>query len=127
MSLIADSIARIKNRYMRQHKDVELKYSSKIVNILKCLKTDGYIYDYKVDSKDNLPIIIVNLKYHHKKSAIQEIKIVSKPGCRIYRNVDQLEKIKGYETYVVSTPKGVMNHRDAIKNNVGGEVFCKVF
>ena len=125
---IGDMIARIKNAQMRNHKKVELPSSNFKVKIAEILKSEGFIIDYKVDLKDNKPVLSINLKYHSGNPVIETIERVSKPGRRIFSRAESLPKINnGLGIAIVSTPKGVMTDIEARKQKVGGEIICKVF
>ena len=124
---IGDMLARIKNSLMRNHKKVELPSSKFKVKLAEVLKNEGYIIDYKVtdEKKSNLEI---NLKYNSGNPVINSIERISKPGRRIFSSAESLPKINnGLGIAIVSTPKGVMTDIDARKQNVGGEIICKVF
>ena len=124
---IGDMLARIKNSLMRNHKKVELPSSKFKVKLAEVLKNEGYIIDYKVtdEKKSNLEI---NLKYNSGNPVINSIERISKPGRRIFSSAESLPKINnGLGIAIVSTPKGVMTDIDARKQNVSGEIICKVF
>ena len=77
------------------------------------------------DKKSKLEII---LKYSAGNPVISSIERVSKPGRRIFSSANSLPKINnGLGIAIVSTPKGVMTDVDARKQNIGGEIICKVF
>ena len=125
---IGDMIVRIKNAQMRNHKKVELPSSNFKVKIAEILKSEGFVIDYKVDLKDNKPVLLINLKYHSGNPVIGSIERVSKPGRRIFSRAESLPKINnGLGIAIISTPKGVMTDIDARKQKVGGEIICKVF
>ena len=59
---------------------------------------------------------------------IKEIKRISKPGRRVYSRANSISKVmNGLGLAILSTPKGVMSDAEARKNNIGGEIICKVF
>ena len=125
---IGDMITRIKNAQTRNHKKVELPSSNFKVKIAEILKSEGFITDYKVDLKDNKPVLLINLKYHSGNPVIGTIERVSKPGRRIFSRAESLPKINnGLGIAIISTPKGVMTDIEARKQKVGGEIICKVF
>ena len=125
---IGDMIARIKNSQTRNHKKVQLPSSKFKVKIAEVLKTEGYIVDYKVSSKEKKQNLEIDLKYNLGKPVISLIERISKPGRRIFSSADGLPKINnGLGIAIISTPKGVMTDIDARKQKVGGEVICKVF
>ena len=125
---IGDMIARIRNGQMRVLENIQMPGSKLRENILKVLKEQGFISNYTVLSDKNKKNITVNLKYDHGSPVIKEIKRVSKPGRRIYASANSIPKIQnGLGISIVSTSKGVMTDYEARKQNVGGEIICRVF
>ena len=126
---IGDMIARIKNAQLRNHKILKLPSSNFKVKISEILKKEGFIIDYKVESKKTNKIdLIINLKYNLGSPVISEIERISKPGRRIFSSAQSLPKINnGLGIAIISTPKGVMSDIDARKQRLGGEIICKVF
>ena len=125
---IGDMIARIKNAQARNHKKVEFPSSNFKQKIADILKNEGFIKDFKINSEDNKPTILLELKYYSGNPVISAFERVSKPGRRIFSSADGLPKINnGLGIAIVSTPKGVMTDLDARKQRVGGEIICKVF
>ncbi len=79
----------------------------------------------KISWYNNLKI---NLKYYEGDPVIKEIKRISKPGRRVYSRATSIPKVmNGLGLAILSTPKGVMSDVEARKNNVGGEIICRVF
>lgn len=127
--IIADSITRIRNASMRNLEYTNLYYAKIVVSILEVFKAKGFIKDFRINSKDNKQSITVMLGYDEKGiSLISEIKRISKPGRRVYKNRTELKRFKnGYGTIVISTSKGVISNDEAYKNNVGGEALCSIW
>ena len=124
---IGDMLARIKNSLMRNHKKVNLPSSNFKVKLAEVLKSEGYIIDYKI-TDEKKPNLEINLKYSSGNPVINSIERVSKPGRRIFSSAESLPKINnGLGIAIVATPKGVMTDIDARKQNIGGEIICKVF
>ena len=124
---IGDMLARIKNSLMRNHKKVKLPSSKFKIKLAEVLKSEGYIIDYKV-TEEKKPNLEINLKYYSGNPVISSIERISKPGRRIFSSAESLPKINnGLGIAIVSTPKGVMTDIDARKQNIGGEIICKVF
>ena len=126
---IGDMIARIKNAQLRNHKILKLPSSNFKVKISEVLKKEGFIIDYKVESKKtNKFELIINLKYNLGSPVISTIERISKPGRRIFSSAQSLPKINnGLGIAIISTPKGVMTDIEARKQKLGGEIICKVF
>ena len=124
---IGDMIARIKNSQMRNHKIVKLPSSKFKIKLAEVLKSEGYIINYEV-TDEKKPNLEINLKYNSGNPVISTIERISKPGRRIFSSAESLPKINnGLGIAIVSTPKGVMTDIDARKQNIGGEIICKVF
>ena len=125
---IGDMLARLKNSQMRNHKKIELPSSKFKAKIAEILKSEGYIIDYEVKTEKNKDNLHISLKYNSGSPVISSIERVSKPGRRIFSKAESLPKVNnGLGIAIVSTPKGVMTDIDARKNNIGGEIICKVF
>lgn len=130
--LIADSITRIRNASIRKKEVTQLLYSKTVEAIVKILQDKGYIESFKVVEDGNKKFINVVLKYEQngkvKRSVINEIKRISKPGRRVYKGKDEIKRFKnGYGTIIVSTSKGVLPNDEAYANGVGGEPLCSVW
>ena len=126
---IGDMFTRIRNGQMRNLNSVSIPASKFRSKILEILKTEGYISSFFLESNDNnKKIIKVNLKYYEGTPVIKEIKRISKPGRRVYSRATSIPKIQnGLGMAIISTSQGVMSDVDARKNNIGGEIICKVF
>ena len=125
---IGDMITRIRNAQLRKLGTVIIPNSKFRARILEVLKSEGYIINYKVESKNKKDFLLVDLKYANGFPVIQEIKRVSKPGRRIYAKADSIQKIQnGLGLAIVSTSMGIMSDNDARSKNVGGEIICRVF
>ncbi len=126
---IADMLTRIRNGAMAKKETVDIPSSNVKVEIAKVLKAEGYIETYKVQKDNKQGILNVALKYdENKKSVVEGIKRVSKPGSRVYVNTDSVPKvINGYGIAILSTSKGLMVDREARKSKVGGEILCNVW
>ncbi len=126
---IGDMLTRIRNGQMRSLNKISIPFSVFRSKILEVLKKEGYIIDFKIDkNKDNQKTIFVDLKYYEGQPVIREIKRVSKPGRRVYSRADSIPRVhSGLGVAILSTSKGVMSDSEAIKNNLGGEVICRIF
>ena len=126
---ISDMITRIRNAQMRMSKNVTIPNSKFRIRILEVLKQEGYISDYNLLSdSNNKNTLSVDLKYSNGLPVIREIKIISKPGRRIYAKADSIPKIQnGLGLAILSTSKGIMTDNEARNQNVGGEIICRIF
>ena len=126
---IADMLTRIRNANSAKHETVDIPASNMKKAIAQILLDEGYIASYKVIDDEKQGVIRVTLKYtENKAQVITGLRRVSKPGLRIYSNVDDMPKVmKGLGIAIVSTSKGIMTDREARKQNVGGEVLAFVW
>ena len=126
---IADMLTRIRNANSAKHDSVKVPASNMKKAIAQILVDEGYIKSFTVEEDGKQGVLDIQLKYGPNKSqVITGLRRVSKPGLRIYTNVEDMPKvIKGLGIAILSTPKGVMTDKDARKANVGGEVLAFVW
>jgi small subunit ribosomal protein S8 len=129
MDPIGDMFTRIRNGQMRQLKTIDVPSSNFRLKVLEVLKSEGFITNYFIEkNKNNTQTLKVDLKYYEGVPVIKEIKRVSKPGRRVYSRASSIPRIQnGLGLAILSTPQGVMTDTEARKNNIGGEIICKVF
>jgi small subunit ribosomal protein S8 len=124
---ISDMLTRIRNASRALLPTVELPHSRVKEGIAAILKKEGYIADMTVE-KDRFKTLKLRLKYQGKKSVIEGLRRVSKPGLRHYVGVREIPRVLGgMGVAVVSTPEGMMTGVQARKKNIGGEVVCYIW
>lgn len=124
---VADMLTRIRNGQSAKHQQVTLVSSKFKEEIARVLKEEGFIEDYFIESLDNnLKAMTIKLKYYHGRPVIELIKRISKPGLRVYKSCKELTSIPGFGVAILSTSKGIMTHKKAKVNGIGGEVICEV-
>ena len=126
---IADMLTRIRNANSAKHESVDIPASNVKKAIAQILLDEGYINGFQVIEDGKQGIIHVTLKYGPNKSQVLTgLRRVSKPGLRIYTNVEDMPKVmKGLGIAILSTSKGIMTDKQARANNVGGEVLAYVW
>ncbi len=126
---IADLLTRIRNASSAKHDTVDIPLSKMKKSITQILLDEGYIKKFTVIEDGKQGIIRITLKYGEGKTPIiTGLRRVSKPGLRIYTNVEDMPKVmKGLGIAIISTSKGVMTDRQARKENVGGEVLAFIW
>lgn len=126
---IADMLTRIRNANSAKHETVDIPASNMKKAIAQILVDEGYIKNFKVTDDGKQGVMRLTLKYGDNKSqVITGLRRVSKPGLRIYSNVEDMPKVlKGLGIAIVSTSKGIMTDRQARKENVGGEVLAFIW
>lgn len=126
---IADMLTRIRNASAAKHDSVDVPASNVKKAIAQILLDEGYISSYTVVEDGKQGMIHIVLKYGAGKSQIiTGLRRVSKPGLRIYTNVEDMPKVmKGLGIAILSTSKGIMTDKQARANNVGGEVLAYIW
>jgi len=115
---ISDMLIRIKNALASKKTEVEMPLSKFKLALAKLLKKKGYFE--KIKKKDRILKIIL------KPDEISDLKRISKPGCRIYLQKDQI-KLNKHKFAIISTSKCLMTDKDAKKQCLGGEVVCEIY
>ena len=125
---ISDMFTQIRNAAMAQKAEVILSYSKFKKQLADLLLKQGLISEVFESTEDNHKTLGVKLKYVGGKSVIEGIKMVSKPGQRIYlKSSDIPNTLSGYGVTIVSTSKGLLTDRQAKSDKVGGEVICQIW
>ena len=109
---------------------VDIPASRLKVNIVRILKAEGFIANYKVmEDGRKRPFIRVYLKYaSNKQEVVQGVKRLSRPGLRSYKPYKAFAKRgEAGAITIVSTPKGLLTDRQAFQAKVGGEVLCQIW
>ncbi len=125
---IADFLTRIRNNIRRQKSEVKIPFNKKVGAIVEILKKEGFILDYKIEGEGIKKELVIKLKYVNGKSAIRDLKRVSKPGVRIYMGYKDIQRVKGGTGIAIfSTPQGIMTGKQAKEQKLGGEYWCQIW
>lgn len=124
---LSDMLVRIKNAQMVGDEDVLIVDSKLNRHVCEVLVGEGFIAEFEKKDVEKKPYLNVHLKYYSDKPVISDIRRISKSSKRVYKKSRDLPKIvDGFGILIVSTPKGVMSHLNAKKQNLGGEVLIEV-
>ncbi len=126
---IADMLTKVRNAVQARHEKVDISTSKLKLEIVKILKTEGYIKNFKKVQEDGKSIIRVFLKYDEENApVIHGIEKLSTHGRRVYSGYKDLPRdYNGYGTLIVSTSSGVTTGKKAAEKMVGGELVCTVW
>ncbi len=127
---IADFLTRIRNAQLAGHRVVEIPASNVKKKLTEILYNKGYILKYKFEEDKKQGFIKIALKYDQetKKPIIRSLSRISTPGLRQYSKPGDFQRVKnGLGIAIISTSKGIMTDKEAVLNNVGGEVLCHVY
>ena len=124
---IADFITRLKTGGRAHKETISLPYSKLKEAIANVLATEGYLKTVSTKKKAN-GILEVELNYHNGESKIKEVERISKSSRRVYKGFAEIHPTRGgFCKTILSTPKGIMTDRQAVKDKVGGEVLFKIW
>lgn len=126
---LGDMLTRIRNGQRAMKSSVVSPASRLRANVLEVLQREGYIRGFSMAEMDpGIRELTIELKYYEGVPVINEIRRVSKPGCRVYSGIKDLSPVyNGLGISILSTPQGVMSDGEARAANVGGEVLCRIF
>lgn len=122
---VGDALIRIKNGYRASKKEVVIPYSKLIFNLCQLLVKENYIISCQKSSDREIQVA---LKYQDRSPILTDVKRVSKPGLRVYKDAKSLPRVlDGLGIAIISTPKGLLTDKQARKEGVGGEVMAYVW
>jgi small subunit ribosomal protein S8 len=126
---LADMLTKIRNASSVRHEKVDIPLSRLKLEVVKILKNEGYIKNFKKIVVDDKNVIRVFLKYVDKQEpVIRGVESISTPGRRMYCGYENMPRVyNGFGSLIVSTSKGVITGKKAVDAKVGGELLCKVW
>ena len=126
---IADMLTILRNASSAKKDVAEVKNSILAESILKIMKKEGFISNYKLIKDNKQGILRIYLKYlKNGTPAILGLKRISRPGLRVYKKSDSVPKVYGgLGVAVISTSKGLLTDNEARDQKVGGEVICYIW
>ena len=120
---VGDFLIRIKNAAQAKNREVADSLTGKKLAIAKALEAADFIEDVK--SKDG--VLSLSLKFSHKSPVLMDLRLVSKPGRRVYYKLSDIEAKRGPSIFLVSTPKGILTTKEAKKVGMGGEIIAEIW
>lgn len=120
---VGDFLTRLKNSAMARNKGVSARATKQNVAVAEELKKLGYLAEVKKSGEE----LTVDLAFKNKRPVIVDVKLISKPGLRIYMGADEIAQKRSPSVYIVSTPKGILSSRQVVKQRVGGEVIAEIW
>lgn len=126
---VSDLIIRIKNATRARRKEVVFDNLKINKAICKVLVTEGFLESFETNVKDDKKIIIAKIKYEKRIPNFTDVLVVSKPSLRKYARACEIPGIqrKGRHTIILSTNKGIMTGREALRRNMGGEILFRIW
>lgn len=126
----SNMLSSIKNAAMAGKDFIELRHSKECEAIAKVLEEKGYLEGIKSFKQENGggKMLHIGVVKEEGIAKLSQVKIVSKPGRRIYKKFGELRPVlQGLGVMVISTSRGIMAGQEARKKKLGGEVICEVY
>lgn len=122
---VGDYLIRIKNAARAGRREIVVEKSKFVEAVGKALVKVKVLES--VEAHDGN--LVSQLAYHRKAPVLLDLRLVSKPGLRIYMSVDELSlrKRRNASKLLLSTPAGIMGSDEALKKNIGGEVIVEIW
>lgn len=129
MDTIGNMLTSIRNAQAVGKQTVSVPYSKIKMEIAKVLAKEKFIKEADHKGKKIKKTIDMVLSYDDLgRPAISSIRRVSKPSRRVYSPSSKIKKIRqGFGFQILSTPKGVITGKEAVREKIGGEVICEVY
>jgi small subunit ribosomal protein S8 len=126
---VSDLIIRIKNATRANRREVALDNLKINKAICKVLVSEGFLESFEIGTKEGKKVIIAKTKYDKRVPNFTDVLVVSKPSLRKYASASEIPGIqrKGRHTIILSTNKGIMTGREALKKNMGGEILFRIW
>ena len=126
---IADMLTRVRNALAANKETVEVPSSNMKKAIAEIMLAEGYVSDVKLEKDEFNGKLVLTLKYSGKKKpVINGLKRVSRPGLRVYSDVEKMPRVMdGLGIAILSTNKGILTDKQAKAQNVGGELLCYIW
>lgn len=126
---VSDLIIRIKNAARAKRKTVVLENLKINKAICKVLVSEGFLDHVDSEERDGKKVLVAKIRYEKRNPVLTDVLVVSKPSLRIYATTADIPNIqrRGRHTIIMSTNKGIMTGREAVKKNIGGEVLFRIW
>lgn len=125
---ISDMLTRIRNAIAVSKDEVTMPYSKMKQNLAELLRANNFVDNVSISGEGISKSLTVKINSESTNARITEIQRLSRPGRRMYSNVDKIPTVKrGRGIVIISTSKGLMTGDDAKKTRLGGELICKVY
>lgn len=126
---VSDLIIRIKNAIRARRRELVLDNLKINKAICKVLVSEGFLENFETKTEGSKKVIIAKIKYEKRTPNFTDVLVISKPSLRKYASVSEIPGIqrKGKHIIIISTNKGIMTGREALKKNIGGEVLFRIW
>lgn len=128
MDPIADMLNRIKNAQKIGREIIEIPFSKVKFEVAKIMEKEEFLEKVEKKGVKTKQVLVLKLKYRQGVPAIDDLRRLSKPSCRLYIGFAEIKPVKqGYGVAIISTSRGLMTDKEARKNKLGGEILCEIW
>lgn len=124
---VSDMLIRIKNARRAGHALVRMPYSRFKHEIAKTLERAGMVEAIERKGKRMRKILEIGFNAGVGSRAPENVKLISKPGRRLYSAHRQLRHSRRGGIVIISTQQGVMSSEEARRAHLGGEMIAEVW
>ncbi len=125
---VGDFVIQLKNAAKANIRELYVPFSNTSKAVGRVLIKTGFLEDIKEENVEGKKVLYVKLRFQSRRPTLTDVAIVSKPSLRVYIGVDEIAKEEGrIMTAIISTNKGIMAGKEAIKKKVGGELLFKIW
>lgn len=123
-----DILSKLKNAQAARKEVFLTPYTNFDAAVAAVLARAGYVKDVQKKVIGKKTFLELRVSYHRGVPAMADFRIFSKPGRRLYSGYNDLKPVKqNFGIAILSTPKGIMNNKDARREKVGGEYLCEIW
>lgn len=125
---ISDMLTRIRNGLAAKHQKVDVPVSKLKLEVVRIMKEEGFINNYKLIGDGARRSIRIYLRYGSKgERIVSKLERVSRPGCRVYVGSQMIPNVLGgLGINILSTSRGLMTDKQARREKLGGEILCRI-
>jgi small subunit ribosomal protein S8 len=122
--MVSDMASRVRNALQVQQPSVKVHNTHLTHSIAKILLAEGFLDGVSSDGK----FLTLQLRYTGGAGCLTHMKVVSKPGVRIYSRAKDVPRILGgLGIMILSTSQGVITDTRARALGIGGELLCSIW
>jgi small subunit ribosomal protein S8 len=122
--MVSDMASRVRNAIQVQQPSVQIYNTQLTKSIAHILLAEGFLSDLSSDGK----FLTLHFTYTGRSRSLTQIKIISKPGVRMYSRANDIPRILGgLGILILSTSQGVITDKRARALGIGGELLCSIW
>ncbi|MEM5813213.1 MAG: 30S ribosomal protein S8 [Candidatus Aenigmatarchaeota archaeon] len=122
--LLTDAITIIRNAENARKTSCKVPKTKLIERVLKVMKDEGYIKDYKILDEERKIEVQLAGKINYCKTIKPRLPVKL---SEFQKYEERFLPAADFGILILTTSRGVMTHKDAIKNKIGGRLLAFVY